>query len=162
MSIEIVKEYLKKYNKDKEIITFDVSTATVKLAAQALNVKEGQIAKTLAFKKDDGCMLIVTAGDVKIDNSKFKNEFGFKARMMSAEETAKETNHAVGGVCPFGVKEDVSIYLDKSLLEYETVYPACGSSSSAILLTPKELSEIIKYDKWIDVCKLKETEYEQV
>lgn len=156
MSLYIAKEYLEKQGKAERIITFTVSTATVSLAAQALGVREGQIAKTMAFKKNEQAMVIITAGDVKIDNAKFKAEFGFKAKMLTPEETLEHTNHEVGGVCPFGMKTETSIYLDQSLLNYEVIYPACGDAASAVRLTPEELSQIVAYRKWIDVCKPKE------
>lgn len=156
MSLLIAKKYLEKLGKANRIITFTVSTATVSLAALALGVNEGQIAKTLAFQNGLQAMVIITAGDVKIDNAKFKAEFGFKARMLNPEETLFYTNHEVGGVCPFGMKTETAIYLDQSLLAYEVIYPACGDAASAVKLTPEELSQMIPYRKWIDVCKPKE------
>lgn len=156
MSLLIAKEYLKKCGKEDRIITFSVSTATVALAAEALGVQEGQIAKTLAFKANATAMVIITAGDVKIDNTKFKNEFGFKAKMLSLEEILYFTNHEIGGVCPFGINAETAIYLDSSLLSHEIVYPACGDAASAVKLTPQEMSQIVAYRKWVDVCKQKE------
>ena len=132
---------------------FEVSSATVKEAAEAINCKEEEIAKTLSFIVDDNAILIVVAGDSKIDNSKYKAEFHTKAKMIPFESVEDMVGHAVGGVCPFGVNENVKIYLDNSLKRFETIYPACGSSNSAIKLTLQELENITNYQKWIDVCK---------
>ncbi len=155
MSIELVRDYMKKYNRENDILEFSVSSATVALAAEALGVEPCRIAKTLSFKKDDGCILVVTAGDVKIDNAKFKHTFGMKAKMLTAEEAVDLIGHAVGGVCPFAVKESVfGIYIDESVKRFETVFPACGSSSSAIKLTPDELFDISNATEWVDVAKL--------
>ena len=132
---------------------FDVSSATVELAAQALHCEPGRIAKTLSFMVEDQPILIVTAGDMKIDNHKYKTHFGKKAKMLSHEEAAQLIGHAVGGVCPFAVNDGVKIYLDESLKRFNTVYPACGSSNSMIELTPAELEEYSKPESWIDVCK---------
>ncbi|MCJ7691380.1 MAG: YbaK/EbsC family protein [Clostridiaceae bacterium] len=153
MSIEKVQDYLKKWGKDKEILEFGTSSATVELAAQALGVEGARIAKTICFKDGAGAMLIVTAGDAKTDNRKFKDEFGFKAKMLTPEETLEYTGHAVGGVCPFGLENDVSVFLDESLKRFETVYPACGSSNSAIKLTCEELDKYSQNKRWIDVGK---------
>lgn len=156
MSIEQVKEYLKQFNKDKNILELDSSSATVELAAHALNVSPARIAKTLSFKKDTSCILIVTAGDTKIDNKKFKSEFGLKAKMLTPQEVIDITGHAIGGVCPFGLKNDnIKIYCDNSIKRFETIFPACGSSNSAIELTPDELFEISKSENWVDVCNIK-------
>ena len=135
---------------------FDTSSATVELAAQALNVIPARIAKTLSFKKDNSCILIVTSGDVKIDNPKFKAAFEMKAKMPSADEVLSLTGHAPGGVCPFAVSGDIPVYLDISLKRFDTVFPACGSSNSAIELTCDELFRYSEAEKWIDVCKNKE------
>ena len=157
MSIELVREYMKTVGREQEILEFDVSSATVALAAQALGVEPCRIAKTLSFKKDDGCILIVTAGDVKIDNAKYKHTFGLKAKMLTAEEAVELIGHAVGGVCPFAVKEGViGIYIDESVKRFETVFPACGSSNSAIKLTPEELFSLSNATAWVDVTKLME------
>lgn len=156
MSIEQVKEYLKQFNKDKNILELDSSSATVEQAAHALNVNSARIAKTLSFKKDTSCILIVTAGDTKIDNKKFKSEFGLKAKMLTPQEVIDITGHAIGGVCPFGLKNDnIKIYCDNSIKRFETIFPACGSSNSAIELTPDELFEISKSENWVDVCNIK-------
>ena len=156
MAIEPVKEFFKKFNMEEKIMEFDTSSATVELAAQALNVIPARIAKTLAFKKDNSCILIVTSGDVKIDNPKFKSVFEIKAKMPSAEEVLSLTGHAAGGVCPFAVSENIPVYLDISLKRFDTVFPACGSSNSAIELTCDELFIYSKAEKWVDVCKNKE------
>ena len=156
MSIEKAKEYLKQFNKDKDVIELQDSTATVELAAKALGVIPARIAKTLSFKTDEGCVLIVTAGDTKIDNKKYKNYFGTKAKMLTPDEVVEYIGHAIGGVCPFGVKENVRIYCDVSLQRFATVFPACGSANSAIELTCDELFNIAKAQAWIDICKIPE------
>ena len=155
MSIAKVKEYLRDYGRDCDVQEFPVSSATVELAAKALSVEPARIAKTLSFHGDEtnGCILIVTAGDMKIDNARFKKQFGFKARMLGAEEVAMLTGHEVGGVCPFANPEGTKVYLDESLKRFETVFPACGSSNSAIELKPEELFEYAKAVKWVDVTK---------
>ena len=153
MAIDAVREYLSKWNRDKDILEFDTSSATVVLAAEALGVEPARIAKTIAFRNGEGAMLIVAAEDAKIDNGKFKAEFGFKAKMLTPDETLSITGHAVGGVCPFGLKNDIPVYLDISMKRFDTVFPACGSSNSAIELTCDELEEYSKAQKWVDVCK---------
>ena len=154
MAIDKVKEYLKKWNKDKDVLEFAVSSATVELAAEAAGVIPARIAKTLSFRDKDSCILVVTAGDRKIDNSKFKNCFGMKARMLSPDEVLAFTGHAVGGVCPFAIETpDIKVYCDISMKRFETVFPACGSSNSAIELTCDELFEYANAVEWIDVCK---------
>lgn len=153
MSIENAKKHLEKFGRENDILEFSVSSATVDLAASALNVIPARITKTLAFKKDNNCILIGMAGDAKIDNKKFKTEFGMKAKMLTPDETLGFTGHAIGGVCSFGVPENVESYVDKSLLRFETVFPACGSSNSAIELTCDELYKFTLSEKWIDVCK---------
>ena len=153
MAISIVREYLKNFNRENEIIELEQSTATVQLAAQALGVAPERIAKTLSFKSKEGAIVVVVAGDAKINNKKFKTAFGLKAKMLSPEEVVEYTNHEIGGVCPFGItRDDVEIYLDESLKRFETVFPACGSSNSAIKLSCQELETICKYETWIDVC----------
>ena len=155
MAIEIVREYFKQYGIADRIQEFEVSSATVELAAQAVGVEGARIAKTLSFRKDDGCILILAAGDAKIDNHKFKERFGMKARMLSADEVLELIGHAVGGVCPFAVKDSVlGIYLDESLKRFDTVFPACGSSNSAIELTCDEVYKYSNANDWVDVCKL--------
>lgn len=154
MALEAAIEHLKEYNLDSRIQVFEVSSATVELAALALGVEPKRIAKTLAFRHEEGALLIVTAGDAKIDNAKFKSQFGMKARMLNPEETLDRVGHGVGGVCPFGVKADCKVYLDQSMRRFETVFPAVGSSNSAIELDLEELEEVSKSLGWIDVCKL--------
>ena len=153
MSIDNVRKYLTRFNRENDILEFPVSSATVQLAAEALNVIPARITKTLALKDGDGCMVIAVAGDGKIDNKKFKTEFGFKAKMLSPEETLEMTGHAVGGVCPFALPEGVKAYCDISMKRFDTVFPACGSSNSAIELTCDDLFNITASVKWIDVCK---------
>lgn len=153
MAIEKVREYLKQWNAQDRIKEFQVSSATVELAAQALNCEGRRIAKTLSFDLGDTCILIVTAGDAKIDNAKYKARFGIKAKMLPAAEVEEKIGHAVGGVCPFAVKEGVKIYLDESLKRFHTVFPACGSSNSAIELTMEELEQYSGSGEWVDVCK---------
>ena len=152
MSFESVKEYFSKINRDKDIIVLEGSIATVELAAKALNITEGEIAKTLGFRANNEYFLIVSDGSAKIDNRKYKEHFKVKARMMNADEVFEQTGHQVGGVCPFGLANKLSIYLDESLRKHEYVYPAAGSSNSAIRLS---LAELETYTKgiWIDVTK---------
>lgn len=155
MSIEKVREYFKGFGIDGKIREFDVSSATVELAAKALGVKGQRIAKTMSFRlKDGSSILVVCAGDVKIDNAKFKHTFGTKAKMLTPEEVINDIGHAVGGVCPFAVPENIKTYIDCSLDRFETVFPACGSSNSAIELTPKELFKYSAAVEKVDVCKL--------
>lgn len=155
MSVEIVKKYFTDNNINKEILEFPVSSATVELAAQAVGVEPARIAKTLSFytKEKDGAILIVTAGDMKIDNSKFKHFFGMKAKMLSADDVERLTGHAIGGVCPFGNPEHTTVYLDVSMKRFDTVFPAAGSSNSAVELTCDELEQFSGSKEWIDVCK---------
>lgn len=153
MAIEQARAHLAQWGMDDKILEFEVSSATVELAAQAVGCQPERIAKSLTFMVDGQCVLIVVAGDKKIDNSKFKSKFKTKAKMLTAEEVEAMVGHAVGGVCPFGVKSGVKIYLDTSLQRFETVFPACGSSNSAIELTIKELEEYAQSEEWIDVCK---------
>ncbi|MGI6019237.1 MAG: YbaK/EbsC family protein [Marvinbryantia sp.] len=153
MSIEKVREYFKTKGIDGRIQEFEISSATVSLAAKALHCEESRIAKTLSFHLEEKVILIVAAGDVKIDNAKYKAQFGSKARMLSFEEAEPLIGHAVGGICPFAVNEGVEIYLDISLKRFDTVFPACGSSNSAIELSIQELEEYSGFIKWIDVCK---------
>ncbi|MDO4170726.1 MAG: YbaK/EbsC family protein [Lachnospiraceae bacterium] len=153
MAIEKVKEYFKKYNMENRVQEFKVSSATVELAAKALHCEPCRIAKTLSFMVDGYPVLIVAAGDAKIDNSKYKAQFRTKAKMLSPEEVETMIGHAIGGVCPFAVNNEVTIYLDESLKRFQTVFPACGSSNSAIELTIKELEQYSAFHSWIDVCK---------
>lgn len=153
MAIGKVREYFKQYGIEDRVLEFEVSSATVALAAQALNCEPDRIAKTLSFKVDEDCILIVTAGGAKIDNAKYKAQFHTKAKMLTPEEAVTLVGHAVGGVCPFGVNEGVTTYLDVSLKAYQTVFPACGSDNSAIELTIDELEKYSNSKGWIDVCK---------
>lgn len=154
MSIEKARKYLTKYKLEDRIIEFDVSSATVELAAIALDCEPCRIAKTLSFKTNENAILIVAAGDTKIDNHKYKVFFGQKAKMLTFEEVENLIGHAVGGVCPFGVNKNVKIYLDVSLKRFETVFPACGSSNSAIELTIPELEICSDFLEWVDVCRI--------
>ena len=156
MAIEKVRKYFAEFGMEDKIMEFEVSSATVAMAAQALNCEECRIAKTLSFHVEDKVVLIVAAGDAKIDNSKYKAFFHAKAKMLSYDEAENLIGHAVGGVCPFAVNEGVIVYLDESLKRFETVFPACGSSNSAIELTLSELEKYSNSESWIDVCKLPE------
>ncbi len=153
MSIEKVKEYFKSYNMENRIMEFTVSSATVELAAQALNCEPCRIAKSLSFLVGEEAILIVAAGDARIDNSKYKAYFKVKAKMMTPIEAETLIGHQVGGVCPFAINNGVKVYLDKSLQRFQTVFPACGSSNSAIELTIEELEKYSNYCEWVDVCK---------
>ena len=153
MAIEKVREYFESFGAAARIREFDVSSATVELAAQALGCAPERIAKTLSFLVDGGCALVVAAGDAKVDNPKYKARFGCKARMLPFDEVEPAIGHAVGGVCPFGVNEDVDVYLDESLHRFQTIFPACGSSNSAIELTIDELERFSGFKAWVDVCK---------
>lgn len=155
MSVEIVRKYFKENNIEKEILEFPVSSATVELTAQAVGVEPARIAKTLSFytKEKDAAILIVTAGDMKIDNSKFKHFFGMKAKMLTKEDVEPLTGHAIGGVCPFGNPEHTSVYLDISLKRFDTVFPAAGGANTAAEMTCDELEKYSRSKEWIDVCK---------
>ena len=162
MAIEKVRKYFEKYGIEDRILEFDVSSATVELAAKAVGVEGARICKTLSFKDGaDGCILIQTAGDTKIDNRKFKDTFGQKAKMLTAEEVVEFTGHAIGGVCAFAIENPkVRVYCDESLKRFETVFPACGSSNSAIEFTCDELYKYSQAIEWIDVCKIPEPDPE--
>lgn len=154
MSIAAVRDYLTPFGLADKILEFSTSSATVELAAQALDTQPARIAKTLSFKTPEGgCLLLVAAGDGKIDNRKFREAFGFKAKMLSFDEVEPMTGHGVGGVCPFANPAGVQVYLDESLRRFETVFPACGSGNSAIKLTCAELEELSNAAGWVDVCK---------
>ena len=154
MSIERCRSYFRALGREWDILEFPISSATVELAAQAVGVEPARIAKTLSFLVEDRCVLIVAAGDAKIDNAKYKAQFHTKAKMLTPEQVLDFTGHAVGGVCPFGIdRDDVTAYLDVSLQRFQTVYPAAGSSNSAIELTCPELEEYAHSAGWIDVCK---------
>lgn len=153
MSIQKVREYFRKEGIEDRVLEFEVSSATVELAAAALGCEGKRIAKTLSFMVRDKAILVVAAGDAKIDNPKYKAQFGAKAKMLSVDEVEGLIGHAVGGVCPFAVNEGVEVYLDKSLKRFETVFPACGSSNSAIEMTMQDLEQYSKFISWVDVCK---------
>ncbi len=154
MAIDKVRDYFKKYKMEDRIQEFSESSATVALAAQALHCEPARIAKTLSFLVEGQAILIVAAGDVKIDNAKYKKQFGAKAKMLTPDQVTEMIGHAVGGVCPFAVNEGVKVYLDESLKRFETVFPACGSSNSAIELTIPEMEKYAGEEGWVDVCKL--------
>lgn len=156
MSIEKGRAYFRQFGLEDRVQEFTVSSATVELAALALGVEGARIAKTLSFKKDDSCILILAAGDARIDNRKFKDKFHMKAKMPTADEVLQLVGHPVGGVCPFGINEGIDVYLDDSLKRFETVFPAVGSASSAIELNLDELFKYSNAIEWIDVCKLPE------
>lgn len=156
MSIDRAKDHLAKFGKTDDVMEFDTSSATVELAAAAVGCEPARIAKTLSFAIGDRVALIVCAGDARIANPRFKERFNTKAKMLSPDEAEERIGHAVGGVCPFGVSDECDIYLDESLKRFDTVFPACGSSNSAIELTLDELKEIAEGSTWVDVCKLPE------
>ena len=153
MAIEKVREYFAQWGLQDQILEFDVSSATVELAAQALHCEGCRIAKTLSFLVGEESILVVAAGDARVDNHKFKTTFGVKAKMIPADEVEQRVGHAIGGVCPFGVNAGVRVFLDESLRRFETVYPACGSSNSAIRLSIPELEKYAAAERWVDVCK---------
>ncbi|HIQ72755.1 MAG TPA: YbaK/EbsC family protein [Candidatus Onthenecus intestinigallinarum] len=153
MAIDRVRAYLRTFGAEERILEFPVSSATVALAAQALGCEEARIAKTLSFAQGEGCILVVAAGDAKVDNAKFKARFAMKAKMLSPDDAERLVGHAVGGVCPFGVNAGVPVYLDESLRRFATVFPACGSANSAIELTLEELERFSRAEGWVDVCK---------
>ncbi len=153
MAIEKVRAYFEEQGISERIQEFPISSATVALAAQALHCEESRIAKTLSFYVGEKAILVVTAGDMKIDNAKYKARFGTKAKMLAHEEVEPLIGHAVGGVCPFAVNVGVETYLDVSIKRFQTVFPACGSSNSAIELTPEELEKYSRCVGWVDVCK---------
>lgn len=154
MAIEKVKEYFKEFGIENRIQEFDVSSATVELAAQALNCEPCRIAKSLTFMLGDAPIMVIAAGDAKVDNAKYKAKFGAKAKMLKFDEVEPLIGHAVGGVCPFGINKGVKVYLDGSLKRFDTVFPACGSSNSAIELNITELEKYSGYTEWVDVCKI--------
>ena len=156
MSVENVRRYFAQFGMDARVLEFDVSSATVELAAQALHTEGARIAKTMSFLVDGAAILVVTAGDTKIDNAKYRHRFGCKARMLTAEELGALVGHEIGGVCPFAVGADVGVYLDESLRRFSTVFPAAGSSNSAIELTVSELERYANPKRWVDVSKPKE------
>lgn len=154
LSIETVKAHFKKWNREGDVMEFDRSSATVEQAAETIGVIPARIAKTLSFRgEDEKAILIVAAGDAKIDNKKFRHTFDFKARMLTPDEVLEQTGHAIGGVCPFGLANDLAVYPDVSLKRFVTVFPACGSTNSAIELTIDELLQYSAAKEWVDVCK---------
>ena len=153
MAIDRARAHLRALGMEDRVMEFDVSSATVELAARAVGCEPARIAKTLSFHLGDGCVLVVAAGDAKVDNPRFKAQFHTKAKMLTPGEVEAMVGHAVGGVCPFAVNPGVKIYLDASLRRFETVFPACGSSNSAIELTISELEQYSRFDAWVDVCK---------
>lgn len=156
MSIEKVSAYFTQFGIEDRVQEFPVSSATVELAAQAAGVEPGRIAKSLSFKLNERTILVVAAGDVKVDNGKYKAEFGGKAKMLTADEAVERIGHAVGGVCPFAVNAGVEVYLDTSMRRYKSVLPAAGSSNSCIELTLDELEKYSNAVRWVDVCKSRE------
>ena len=158
MGLEQVRAYLRTWDRDDDILELDESTATVPLAAAALGVEEARIAKSISLRNGEGALVLVFAGDAKIDNRKYKETFDIKASMLSADDALRFTGHAVGGVCPFALPDGVKVYLDRSMLRFTTVFPACGTGNSAIELTPEELTELSRCEKWVDVCKLQESQ----
>ena len=158
MSIDKVRAYLGEFGVADRIREFNVSSATVELAAMALGIDGARIAKSISLASPDGCILVVCAGDVKIDNRKFKDRFSLKPKMLSPDEALALTGHAIGGVCPFALPEGVSVYLDESLKRFDTVYPAAGSSNSALELSCDELYKCSGALGWVDVCKSRNAE----
>jgi prolyl-tRNA editing enzyme YbaK/EbsC (Cys-tRNA(Pro) deacylase) len=153
MPVEQVRTYLNRWNRGKDIIEMDISTATVELAAAALGVIPARIAKSISLQASaNSALIVVTAGDMKLDNKKFRSHFGFKPRMLKSEEALEYTGHAIGGVCPFALPEGPEVYLDISMKRFETIFPACGSGNSAIELSPDELEEYSQSRGWVDVC----------
>lgn len=154
MSLESVKAHFKQWNRESDVMEFQTSSATVEQAAETIGVISARIAKTLSFRgEEEKAILIVAAGDTKIDNKKFRNTFGFKARMLTSEEVLDQTGHVIGGVCPFGLQNNLDVFLDVSMKRFKTVFPACGSTSSAIELTNEELAQYSNFKEWVDVCK---------
>ena len=153
MSIDKVKEYFRNFGMEDQILEFDVSSATVELAAQAVGCEPARICKSLSFKIDERTILILTAGDAKVDNKKYKAFFSAKAKMLAPDEVIERIGHAIGGVCPFAVNEGVEVYLDESMKRFDYVYPAAGSNNRAIKLTLPELEKYSGYKEWVDVCK---------
>ena len=156
MSIEKGRAYFRQFGMEDRVREFDVSSATVELAAQALGVEGARIAKTLSFKTGDSCILILAAGDARIDNRKYKDKFHMKAKMPTPDEVLEMIGHPVGGVCPFGINDGIDVYLDESLKRFDIVYPAAGTGNSAVKLTIDELYTSAEAVGWVDVCKLPE------
>ena len=156
MSVESVREYFKQYGMEDRVLEFKLSSETVELAAKAAGTEPCRIAKTMSFMVDGEPILILLAGDVKVDNRKFKDTFHTKAKMLTGEQLVELVGHPHGGVCPFAIDSDIEVYLDNSLKRFTHVYPACGSANSAIKLTIEQLEKLSNYKKWVDVCKLKD------
>lgn len=156
MAFDIAAEYLTKKGYAERIKVFDVSSATVELAAAAVGTQPARIAKSLTFFVDGHAIMVLCAGDAKVDNRKYKETFHTKAKMLSPQEVHDLIGHDIGGVCPFGIKDGVDVYLDESLKRFDLVYPACGSGNSAVELSVEELAEVSGYIDWVDVCKLPE------
>lgn len=156
MSIEQAREYLGRFGYENKIIEFDVSSATVLLAAKALGCEPCMICKSLTFNVNNGAVMILAAGDAKVDNGKYKSFFGVKAKMLTPDEVESLVGHKIGGVCPFGIKDGVKVYLDDSMKRFDYIYPAAGSSNSAIKLTLEELERLSGAVSWVDVCRLAE------
>ena len=156
MAFEIARDYLVKRGYEEHIKTFEVSSATVELAAIAVGTEPARIAKSLTFKVEDAPVMVVCAGDAKVANGKFKAFFHTKAKMLTSDEVSELIGHEVGGVCPFGIKAGVKVYLDESLKRFDIIYPACGSDNSAVILTIPELEETSNFVEWIDVCSIAE------
>lgn len=154
MAIDLVRKYLQKFGKADDIMEFESSSATVELAAKALGCEPAEIAKTLTFRNGEDALLVVVSGDAKIDNAKFKNTFGVKAKMLSPDEVLKFTGHEVGGVCPFGLVHPLKVVLDESLRRFDHIYPGCGSDNSMIKLSLDEMERFSGAEEWVDVCKL--------
>lgn len=152
MGVPEAREYLRRWNRDGDVLEFDRSSATVELAARALGVEPGRIAKTLSFRGRERPLLVLAAGDARIDNKKFKAAFGLKASMLSPEEALERTGHPVGGICPFGLATELDVYLDESLRRFDHVFPACGSGNSALRCTLAQLEEYSASKAWVDVC----------
>lgn len=154
MSLESVKKHFKQWNREHDVMEFNTLSATVEQAADTIGVIPARIAKTLSFRGEENKgILVVAAGDAKIDNKKFRHYFGFKARMLSPDEVLEQTGHAIGGVCPFGLKNELDVYLDESMKRFKTLFPACGSVNSAIELSCEELHQYSHAKNWVDVCK---------
>lgn len=156
MSIEKVKAYFKRFNMEDKVIVLEQSSATVELAAKALGIEEARIAKTMSFLIDENPILVVAAGDTKIDNKKYKEKFHTKAKMIPFDFVEKYIGHIPGGVCPFGINDNINVYLDNSLKRFQTVFPAAGSSNSAIELNINELEKYSNSKEWVDICKIRE------
>lgn len=153
MSLELVKQYLESYGLSDRILVYDASSATVALAAKAIGTAPEHIAKSLTFGVDGGCVMIVMAGDARVDNAKFKAMFHTKCTMLSAQQALEFTGHAVGGICPFALPEEVRVFFDVSLRRFDMIYPAAGSANSCVRLTPSELAQCVERAQWVDVCR---------